>query len=145
MFVDHLLLWLHIGFAIFTIGPLTIAMMSTPRFIRSGDVNVVRYLQRNTRLYGLLSLLVFIAGGGMAALEGGFDQAWLSASMTLFVVGLVLVFAIVEPDQRRAVKRLEGREDAPVQTGRIGAMAGVVSALWLVILILMIWQPGATG
>lgn len=141
MFVDHLLLWLHIGFAIFTIGPLTVAMMTTPRSIRSGDVSVVRYLHRNTRLYGLLSLLVFLVGAGLAASGEGFDHAWLSVSMTLFIVGLVLVFAIVEPDQRRAVKRLQGSEEAPVQTGRIGAVSGVVAAIWLVILILMVWQP----
>lgn len=141
MFVDHLLLWLHIGFAIFTIGPLTIAMMATPRYIRSQDVSVVRFLHRNTRLYGLLSLLVFLVGGGLASLGEGFSQAWLSISMTLFVVGLVLVFAIVEPDQRKALKRLQGNEEASVQTGRIGAVAGAVSAIWLVILVLMVWQP----
>lgn len=141
MFVDHLLLWLHIGFAIFTIGPLTITMMTTPRFIRSGDVSVVRFLHRNTRLYALLSLAVFVVGAGQAARGNIFDQTWVSVSMTLFVVALVLIFAIVEPDQRRAVKRMQESEEAAVQTGRIGAVAGVVSALWLVILVLMVWQP----
>ncbi len=34
-FTDRLVLWLHIGFAIFTIGPVTIAIMSTPRYIRA--------------------------------------------------------------------------------------------------------------
>lgn len=141
MFVDQLLLWLHIGFAIFTIGPLTIAAMTTPRYIRSGDANVVRFLHRNTRLYGLLSLAVFALGAGQAARGDIFDEPWVSVSMTLFIVALVLIFAIVEPDQRRALKRMQESEEAAVQTGRIGAVAGVASALWLVILILMVWQP----
>ncbi len=141
MFVDHLLLWLHVGFAIFTIGPLTVVTMSTPRYIRGGEAGVVRFLHRSTRLYGLLSLLVFLVGAGQAALGNGFDQAWLSISMTLFIVGLVLLFAIAEPDQRRALRRLQGSEGAAVQTARIGTVSGVIAALWVVILILMIWQP----
>lgn len=143
MFVDHLLLWLHIGLAIFTIGPLTVAMMATPRYIRGQDAGVVNFLHRNTRLYGLLSLLVFLVGAGLAGMGdgAGFAAPWLSISMTLFVVALVLIFAIVEPDQRKALKRLRGNEEAAVQTGRIGAVSGAVSAIWLVILILMVWQP----
>ena len=49
---DRLLLFLHIGFAIFTLGPLTAATMSTPRYIRKRNVVVVRYLHRATRIYG---------------------------------------------------------------------------------------------
>ena len=37
-FTDRLLLWFHIGFVVFTIGPVTIATMSTPRYIRAGNV-----------------------------------------------------------------------------------------------------------
>ncbi len=29
-FTDRLVLWLHIAFAIFTIGPISVAIMSTP-------------------------------------------------------------------------------------------------------------------
>lgn len=139
MFVDRLLLWLHIGFAIFTIGPITAATMSTPRYIRAGEISVVRFLNRITRFYGLGSLLVFAVGLGLA--RGRFDQFWLSAAMTLFIVGLVLLLAIVEPDQRKAVKLLASKEEAHVQTGRIVAVSSAVSAIWLVILVLMIWQP----
>src|SRR5881394_2890648 len=56
----RLLLILHIGFAIFTLGPLTAATMATPRYIRRGDVAVLRYLRRSTQLYGLLSLGVIL-------------------------------------------------------------------------------------
>lgn len=143
MFVDRLLLWLHIGLAIFTIGPLTAATMSTARYIRAEDANVLRFLYRTTRLYGLLSLLVLLVGAGMASRGDGFEQAWLSVSMTLFVVAEVLLFAIVHPDQRRALRRVEGGENGTTsaQRGRISALSGVVVVLWLVVLILMIWQP----
>lgn len=141
MFVDHFLLWLHIAFAIFAIGPVTATTMSTPRAIRNKNVPVLRYLNRTTQIFGGVSLLVFVVGLGLAA--GRFSEAWLSASMTLFVVGAILLFALVVPDQRKALKRLESDESADVETGRILAFSIVVSVVWLVILILMIWQPGA--
>src|SRR6266705_3148063 len=34
-FTDRLVLWLHIGFAIFALGPVTVAILSTPRYIRA--------------------------------------------------------------------------------------------------------------
>lgn len=141
MFLDQLLLWLHIAAAIFTLGPLTAATMSTPRAIRSGDATVVRFLHRTTRLYGLLTLLVF--GFGLALAPSRFDEFWVSASMTLFVVALALLFAIVEPDQRKAIRRLGESEEAKVETGRIVAVSVVIAVIWLVVLILMIWQPGS--
>ncbi|GLW62103.1 hypothetical protein Arub01_03470 [Actinomadura rubrobrunea] len=175
---DRLLLFLHIGFAIFTLGPLTAATMASPRYIRKGDVVVLRYLIRITRIYGLGSLGIFLFGLFLA--KGRFDQMWLSASMTLFVVALVLLL-LVERDQRKAAHALElaraegaasaapaeeageaqaardadaggsgtktGQADAApfehvaqVERGRIAALSGVVALLWLVILVLMIWN-----
>jgi hypothetical protein len=43
-FSDHVVLWLHIAAAIFTIGPGTAAIMSTPRYIRKRNTVVVGYL-----------------------------------------------------------------------------------------------------
>lgn len=141
MIVDPLLSLLHIGFAIFTIGPLTVVTMSTPRYIRGGDASVVQFLHRSTRVYGLLAIAVFAVGLGQA--PGSFDQAWLSASMLLFIAGLALVFALVEPDQRRALRQLQSGQDAGASalTGRIGAVSGLTAAIWVAILVLMIWQP----
>ena len=187
---DRLLLILHIGFAIFTLGPLTAATMATPRYIRRGEPGVVRYLHRATRIYGLLTLGIFLFGAVLA--HGKFDQMWLSASMTLFIVALVLL-VIVERDQRKALHKLEladaerrpavpegtpptvspaeagsaGEatekpsspeegpapkapeptpqraplgESAKVETGRIATISGVVALIWIVVLILMVWN-----
>lgn len=140
-FTDKVLLWLHIGFAIFAIGPVTVAMMATPRAIRSKNVEVLRYLNRTTRIFGLVTLGVFLFGAILGRDE--FDQAWLSISMTLFIVSFILLFALVERDQRKAIGKLgndDPEDDARVQTGRIASMAGVISVIWLVILVLMVWQ-----
>ncbi|GAB3986755.1 hypothetical protein GCM10029978_103070 [Actinoallomurus acanthiterrae] len=184
-----MLLTLHIGFAIFTLGPLTAATMATPRYIRRGEPGIVRYLNRVTRIYGLATLGIFLFGALLA--HGQFSKVWLSASMTLFIVALVLL-VIVERDQRKAVHKLEvadaERHPAPtpaeaapaeaaetvtaagdgpaaeaetgpgaetpgpvparaplgeiakVETGRVATISGVIALIWIVVLVLMVWN-----
>jgi Ca2+/Na+ antiporter len=186
---DRLLMILHVGFAIFALGPVTAATMATPRSIRRGDASVVRYLNRMTRIYGLLTLAIFLFGLLLA--HGRFDQVWLSASMTLFIVAFVLLF-VIERDQRKALHKIEvaaaerraetaetarpepaattaptdkpvagteiptGEETpapepkkppepatgevAKVETGRIATISGIVALIWIVILVLMVWN-----
>jgi hypothetical protein len=179
-FTDRLLIWLHVAFVIFTIGPVTIAILSTPRYIRTRNVAVLRYMLRTTRIFGTASLgvLAFGIAAGQALHE--LSAPWITTAMTLFVVSLVLLVLIMR-DQRRAVVALEtasehealatantpqdaaagnGRDgqddDAPdaraipvapqphaaasVERGRIASLAGIVTLLWLVILVVMIWN-----
>jgi hypothetical protein len=188
-FADRLVLWLHIGFAIFTIGPVALAISSTPRYIRLRDVAVLRYLSRITVIFTIASLLVLIVGIVLAEIKHDFSRPWLTVAMTLFVVAIVLLVLVIR-DQRRSIKTLspapqgsdadendgdgggppaasptgpgtapgttgsepagashEGGEAglaahiASVERGRIAAMGGVVNLIWLVILVLMVWQP----
>jgi Ca2+/Na+ antiporter len=173
-FTDRLVLWLHVGFAIFTIGPVTVAIMSTPRHIRKRNVVIVRYLYRTTRIFAVISLGVLIAGVVLANQLHDFSKPWLTASLTLFVVAIALLVLIMR-DQHRAIAALEEAEEtaaeaaeaagppaagaderpesAPlpggpaeeehqgrVERGRIASLGGVVSVIWLVILVLMVWN-----
>jgi hypothetical protein len=192
-FTDRLLLWFHIGFVIFAIGPVTIAIMSTPRYIRARNVGVLRYLSRMTRIFGAASLGVLLFGIIAGQSLHDMTKTWVTASMTLFVVALVLLLLIMR-DQHKAIVAVEGSlaaaespavaapaataraaefapadsvmspgteptaadvEPAPtpatatatrvsvatVERGRIASLAGVVSLIWLVILVLMVWRP----
>jgi len=211
-FTDRLLLWFHIGFVIFAIGPVTIATMSTPRYIRARNVDVLRYLSRTTRIFGAASLGVLLFGVIAGQSLHDMTKTWVTASLTLFVVALVLLMLIMR-DQHKAITAVEaslaaapgipageaaalapaassaraGRpeptaadvEPAPaeepvtanvaagggatgsgatgggatgaataaqvlvatVERGRIASLAGVVSLIWLVILVLMVWRP----
>lgn len=193
-FTDRLLLWFHIAFVIFAIGPVTIATMSTPRYIRARNVGVLRYLSRMTRIFGAASLGVLLFGIIEGQSQHEMGKTWLTTSMTLFVVALVLLLLIMR-DQGKAIIAVEGSlaaapeaaavtapqagppaaESAPadaavppgaeptaadvepapaaatttatrvlvatVERGRIASLAGVVSLIWLVILVLMVWQP----
>jgi hypothetical protein len=181
-FTDRLIVWLHVAFVIFTIGPVAVGIMSSPRYIRTRNVAVLRYLLRMTRIFAAASLGV-LAFGIVAAQElKQLSKAWVTTSMTLFVVSLVLLVLIMR-DQRRAIVALETAaghqalpaasaappsggaavappEDAPdaapiplppaaerpehvatVERGRIASLAGITTLMWLVVLVLMIWQP----
>jgi hypothetical protein len=154
--------------------------MSTPRAIRTRNVVVLRYLMLMTRVFGAATLGVLIFGIVLAQELKDLSKAWLTASMTLYVVALVLLLLIMR-DQRRAVAALvaTGKQEAPasqppaggnpedaeppagesaspaqpaapgvataphianVERGRIASMTGVVSLIWLAILVLMVWN-----
>src|ERR1700684_629955 len=99
-FTDRAILWLHIAVVIFTIGPVTAAIMATPRYIRKRNAVVVGYLYRVTRIYTLASLLILVFGLILADLLHDFSKPWLSISLTLYVVAVVLLVLIMR-DQRR--------------------------------------------
>ncbi len=118
-FGDQFVLWLHIGFAVFTIGPVTLAISSTPRYIRKRDVAILRYLARITTLFTVGSLLVLVLGIVLGQLLHELSKPWLTAAMTLFVVALVLLVLIIR-DQRKAIRALE-------EAGAIGAPAAQIA------------------
>jgi Ca2+/Na+ antiporter len=107
-FADHAVLWLHLVAAIFTIGPGTAAIMSTPRYIRRQNTILVGYLYRTTRIYSIAALLTLIFGAVLAGMTHKFSQ-W-SVSLTLFVVAFVLLILIIR-DQRTALTALTTADD----------------------------------
>jgi Predicted integral membrane protein (DUF2269) len=104
-FGDRLVLWLHIAVAIFTIGPVALAISSTPRSIRRRDIPVLRYLNRITLIFTAASLLVLVFGVVLGNIVHAFSRPWLTVSMTLFVVAIVLLVLIIR-DQRKAIRAL---------------------------------------
>jgi len=108
-FSDRAILWLHIAAAVFTIGPMTAAVMATPRYIRKRNTVVVGYLRRVTASYAIGSLLVLVFGLIITQLLHDFSKPWVSASITLYVVAAVLLVLITR-DQRKAIAALAEAE-----------------------------------
>jgi hypothetical protein len=104
-FTDRLVLAVHIAFVIFTIGPVTAAIMSSPRAIRNHNAGLLRYLVRTTRIFGAASLGILVFGIILGQSQQDLGKTWLTASMTLFVVALVLLVLVMR-DQRRALAAL---------------------------------------
>jgi len=121
-FSEKAILWLHIVAAIFTIGPGTAAIMSTPRYIRDRNTVLVGFLLRTTRIYAAGALLVLIFGCILAGMEHKFNQWWIVVSLTLFVVNAVLLL-IITRDQRHAVTALVQSEEVAAATGAIPAVS----------------------
>jgi hypothetical protein len=115
--LERVSLFLHIAFAIFTLGPLTAVTMATPRHIRRGDLAIVRYLNRATRVYGVATLGIVAFGLLMAGGRPG--QAYLTASLTLFIVALGMLL-VIERDQRRSVHALARAASVPAATAPVG-------------------------
>ena len=115
-FADHAVLWLHLVAAIFTIGPGTAAIMSTPRYIRRQNTVLVGYLYRTTRIYSIAALLTLIFGAVLAGMTHKFSQWWISVSLTLFVVAFVLLVLIMR-DQRTALTALTTADDTVAAVG----------------------------
>jgi Predicted integral membrane protein (DUF2269) len=136
-FADHAVLWLHVAAAIFTIGPGTAAIMSTPRYIKKQNPMVVGYLFRATRIYSFAALLVLVFGLILTGMTHKFSQWWISASLTLFIVAFVLLLIIMR-DQRKALTALDAAAGAavadamedsvrPEVTGRAAVETGAAS------------------
>jgi hypothetical protein len=124
-FADHAVLWLHLVAAIFTIGPGTAAIMSTPRYIRRQNTVLVGYLYRTTRIYSIAALLTLIFGAVLAGMTHKFSQWWISVSLTLFVVAFVLLILIIR-DQRTALTALTAADDT-VAAGQSEARSAEVA------------------
>jgi uncharacterized membrane protein len=101
---------LHVIAAVFLIGPLVAAPMTGLRALRVGDVSAVRDAARQTTLYGFLSLAVF--GFGLLAVateddDYSFGTVWVSISMTLYILSLLLVLLVIAPSLVRAARLLD--------------------------------------
>ena len=122
-FTERLLVWLHVAFVVFAIGPVTIATMLTPRYIRAGNIGVLRYLSRMTRIFGAASLGVLLFGIIAGQSLHKMAQAWITASLTLFVVALVLLVLIIR-DQGRAIGALEAAQVPGAESDAADSAAG---------------------
>ena len=109
--------------------------MSAPRDIRGKDAAVLRHIQRTTRIFSIFTGAS--SGWPRPVLGGGVLGKWyMTASMTLFIVAIVLL-VIIDRDLRAAVRVLANEtpeDDAKVQNGRIAALSSIMALIWLVIL-----------
>lgn len=124
-FGDKAILWLHIVAVVFTIGPGTAAIMSTPRYIRNQNPVIVGFLLRTTRIYTFGSLLVLVFGLILTAMTHKFSQWWITVSLTLFVVAFILLVLILR-DMRKAVTSLDAAAGRPAPASAGGAVADAV-------------------
>jgi uncharacterized membrane protein len=139
---------LHLLTVVFLVGPAAVAAVTSARHVRAGRAQALRDASRTTRLYTLATVLTVVLGSAMVGLGDIGDQwsmgdPWISASYALWLVAVALTLALVVPAQAKAADALDAGQDAGAHAGRIAAGAGLATLAWAVIIVLMVFKPGA--
>ena len=144
-----LLLAAHLVLAVFAIGPLVHAATTAGRGIRTGDGAATASSSRMLRIYSYVSVLVVVAGIGLMSQKrqgralGEFADTWIWLSLVMWLVAVVLVLGVIVPTLDRATKQIAAEESVLSLTARVAAAGGIVAILFLVIVVLMLYKPGA--
>lgn len=141
---------LHLLFAIFTIGPLAHATMTAARGLRRGDAAATHASARMTRVYGLASVLTIVFGFALMSATSPFThkavaqfgETWIWLSLLLWVVTMVLAFAVIAPLLDKATEELAASRPGQAITLQISASGGLVALIFVAIVFLMVYQPG---
>jgi uncharacterized membrane protein len=149
--MDTLITILHVGTAVFIVGPMAIIPMTGLRALRAGNAAQVRTLATSTMLFSWLSLLTFVFGFGAMSMAPEkyhltFTTPWILWSAILYVIAFVLNAFVVVPQMRKAAAAMaatpEGAEPStPAGYGAIAGSNGIASLLLVIVVILMIWKP----
>jgi uncharacterized membrane protein len=142
--MHNLVLSLHVVAAVFIVGPLTALVNQTARALTRGDAAVLREQSRLVTIYGWSSLAVGVLGLGLVRRDWDvtFGEAWVLASLVLFMLASALVVGLLAPLLRRAVGAAGSGQPTRDLVGRAAGIGGTVSLLYLAITVLMVTQPG---
>jgi hypothetical protein len=149
--VEGVLLSVHVLAAILFVGGSAVAASLFPRYAPvavtvpagaapAGERNraVAVALHRVTRVYGVLGLVVPVAGIVLAVVQGRMGEVWITIAMVLTVLAGALLALGVAPLQRDAL----AAPDDGRRLRRLGMLAGIYNLLWAVVVVLMIVRPG---
>jgi len=145
----HLLLSLHLLFAVFAVGPLVHAATTAGRGVRLGDGQATASASRLLRIYSYATVLVVILGFALMSQKpfgnkklGEFGDTYIWLSLVLWVVAIALTLGVAAPTLDKATKQIAAQQPVATLTGRIAATGGVVGLLFAAIVVLMVFQPG---
>jgi hypothetical protein len=139
----------HLVFVVFAIGPLVHSASIAGRGVRHGDGAATAAASRVLRIYAYVSVLVIVAGMAlMSQKEDGeqlaeFSDTWIWLSLVLWAIAMAIVLGVTVPTLNRATKRIEAQESVVTLTARVAASGGLVSLIFFVIVVLMVYKPGS--
>lgn len=146
-------LFLHILCAIVGFGGVIIAGPGMSRAVRlKGEEGraVFETASRQVKISQIFIYAVFVFGLVIVFVTDfiDFSELWLSISMGIYIIALVISLAVLMPSDRRMHALFETQtQEALAELDKLGSRTAMVSGfnhlLFVVILILMIWKPGA--
>ena len=136
------LLFAHVTGAILLIGPATLVTSRFARHAANGELAEAEAAHRTSRSYGTASIVVPVVGIVLAARIDAFDQLWVQAALTVFIVGTALLALVHLPAQKAAISRLQAGEAVEAGIlGRLRSSAGLYAVSWVAVVWLMIDKP----
>ena len=136
--MESLLLSVHVVAGILFVGPVAVSTSLFPRYA-ADEREVAQALHRITRVYGLLAVIVPVAGLALAFAQGRTTEVWVLVAMLLTAIAGGLLALQITPRQRAVLA-------APGSTAglrRLGMLTGAFNLLWAVVVVLMIVRPGS--
>ncbi|GGZ27730.1 membrane protein [Streptomyces inusitatus] len=164
-----MLLSIHVLAAILTIGPITVAASIFPRYARAagagGEIaddgeergeraaSIAGLLHRICRGYAIAGLAVPVFGVATGARMGILTDAWLLVSTVLTAIAAGVLVLMLLPLQATLLELTApgagvgaGADEKRVRpaAARLSGLTGIFNLLWTVVVVLMIFRPGAT-
>jgi uncharacterized membrane protein len=150
--IYRFIVYIHILAAIAWVGgALAINLLGT-RVARSGDPDELPRLGRQIEWLGLryflpISIITFVAGVILVSQRWSFSQTWISIAMLLWLVSVLLGALYIGPRSRKVAEMFETlghtSTDARAASSRLFMVARIDLLIFLVIVGLMVWKPGA--
>jgi len=143
------LLAVHIVFAVFAVGPLTHAVTTAGRGIRTGDAAATAASARTARIYAYASVLVVLVGFAlMSSKHNGktvaeFGDTWIWLSALLWLAAIVITLGAIVPTLEKITEMIGKQESVVSLTARVAGIGGVVGLIFVAIVFLMVYRPGS--
>ena len=137
-----LLLLLHIGSAIVAFAPAFVSPFLGRAYRPSGGMpaDLAAKLAKNSQtVHGPALVLVGVFGFGLIGMSDKaiqFSDAWVSAAMLVWFILLGVVWGLLIPAEKKV-----GEGDSAAEK-LVGMFGGIAHLLLLIMLVLMIFQPG---
>lgn len=160
--MQTLFLFIHVLAALLLIGPVAVATSLFPRYATAAHQGedhargVTALLHRLTKLYGVLSLLVPLAGIALFIADSAFrKQGVFHAAILLSFIAWLILFLLILPKQRLAILDLQlldkadnpasDKEQKALQNvnwdklpGKLSMFGGIFNLLWVITAALML-------
>ncbi|HSK51610.1 MAG TPA: DUF2269 family protein [Clostridia bacterium] len=150
----ELIVYVHVLSAIAWVGGAFILNLLGTRISRSTNPDELPLFGRQVEWFGLryflpISIVTFAAGVILTAQRWEFSQIWISIAMLLWLVSVLLGALYVGPRSKKVAELFEAEgatsQVARAASARLFLVARIDVVIFLVIVALMVWKPGAGG
>lgn len=142
---------LHLLTAVLVIGPLVHAVTTAGRGLRQRDASAITASARMTKIYAYASVAVVVFGFALMSAKSpytgnavaAFGDTWIWLSALLWLIGAAIALAVTAPALGSAARAATDGAALDSFKGKVVASGMVVAVIFVVIIVLMVYQPGS--